>query len=166
MAVAVGGATMTLMRLCGAAGMSLASILLLILGNASSGGILPAAYLRRAGAAPPASLLPVGVGVQGIQGLAYFHQDGLAPALGVPAASIASGVAAFYLGGRPHLRGEPVAADEEEVVCGARRPRAGAEGWPVPATVPGFVRGTRTVHNPRGTAMTQFTTRPALEQGC
>ena len=76
MAIAAGGATMALMRLCGAAGSSLASVLLLILGNATSGGILPSAYLP-ALLAPLHEILPVGVGVQSIQGLAYFRHDGL-----------------------------------------------------------------------------------------
>lgn len=77
MAIAAGGATMALMRLLGPAGVSLSSVVLLILGNASSGGILPADYLP-GWLYPLHAILPVGVGVRTIQGLAYFDHDGLA----------------------------------------------------------------------------------------
>ncbi|MBZ2408300.1 hypothetical protein HX747_11860 [Streptomyces sp. L06] len=46
MAAAVGGTTMAFMRLFGKAGMSLASVVLLILGNATSGGTLPPPTFR------------------------------------------------------------------------------------------------------------------------
>ncbi|QMU73765.1 ABC transporter permease [Streptacidiphilus sp. P02-A3a] len=96
MATASGGATMALARLLGAAGVSVSSVLLLILGNASSGGILPAAYLP-GWLHPLHAVLPVGVGVRAIQGLAYFRQDGLVSGIAVLVAWIAICAAALYL---------------------------------------------------------------------
>ncbi|MFK0282607.1 ABC transporter permease [Streptomyces sp. NPDC090499] len=80
MAAAVGGATMAFMRLFGAAGMSLASVVLLTLGNSTSGGTLPAAYLP-GWLRPLSEILPVGVGVRAVQGLSHFHNDGLTGAI-------------------------------------------------------------------------------------
>lgn len=80
MGAAVGATTMVLLRLFGSAGVSLASILLLILGNSSSGGIMPAAYLP-AWLRPLSEILPVGVGVRAMQGLSRFQDDGLSRAL-------------------------------------------------------------------------------------
>jgi hypothetical protein len=80
MGAAVGGTTMVLLRLFGSAGVSLASILLLILGNSSSGGIMPAAYLP-GWLRPLSEILPVGVGVRAMQGLSRFQNDGLTRAL-------------------------------------------------------------------------------------
>ncbi|MFD4787266.1 ABC transporter permease [Streptomyces sp. NPDC058459] len=77
---AVGGTTMVLLRLFGSAGVSLASILLLILGNSSSGGIMPAAYLP-GWLRPLSEILPVGIGVRAMQGLSRFQHDGLTRAL-------------------------------------------------------------------------------------
>ncbi len=96
MATASGGATMALVRLLGPAGVSVSSVLLLILGNASSGGILPAAYLP-AWLHPLHAVLPVGVGVRAIQGLAYFRQDGLGTAIVVLTAWTALCAAVVYL---------------------------------------------------------------------
>ncbi|GAA2254180.1 membrane protein [Streptomyces ruber] len=76
MAAAVGGATMVFMRLFGPAGMSLASVVLLILGNSTSGGTLPAEYLP-GWLQPLSGILPVGVGVRAVQGLSHFRNDGL-----------------------------------------------------------------------------------------
>ncbi|WP_405923818.1 ABC transporter permease [Streptomyces sp. NBC_00035] len=80
MGAAVAATTMVLLRLFGSAGVSLASILLLILGNSSSGGIMPAAYLP-AWLRPLSEILPVGVGVRAMQGLSRFQDDGLVRAL-------------------------------------------------------------------------------------
>ncbi|WP_406121544.1 ABC transporter permease [Streptomyces sp. NBC_00989] len=80
MGAAVGGTTMVLLRLFGSAGVSLASILMLILGNSSSGGIMPAAYLP-GWLRPLSEILPVGVGVRAMQGLSRFQNDGLSRAL-------------------------------------------------------------------------------------
>ncbi|MFJ5521301.1 hypothetical protein ACIQB4_30220 [Streptomyces griseoluteus] len=68
---AVGGTTMVLLRLSGSAGVSLASILLLILGNSSSGGIMPAAYLP-GWLRPLSEILPVGTAVRAMQGLSRY----------------------------------------------------------------------------------------------
>ncbi|MFH8798112.1 ABC transporter permease [Streptomyces sp. NPDC017936] len=76
MAAAVGSATMVFMRLFGPVGMPLASVVLLILGNSTSGGTLPAAYLPD-WLHPLSHILPVGVGVRAVQGLSHFHNDGL-----------------------------------------------------------------------------------------
>ncbi len=96
MAIAAGGATMVLFRLCGPAGVSISSVVLLILGNASSGGILPAAYLP-GWLRPLHGILPVGVGVRALQGLAYFHHDGVAAGIAILAAWVAACAGALYL---------------------------------------------------------------------
>lgn len=49
-------------------------------GNASSGGIMPPAYLP-AWLRPLSEILPVGVGVRALQGVSRFQDDGLASAL-------------------------------------------------------------------------------------
>ncbi|MFJ3662799.1 hypothetical protein ACIPPM_20320 [Streptomyces sp. NPDC090119] len=67
-------------HLFGAAGASIASILLLILGNSTSGATMPPAYLP-AWLSPLSEILPVGVGIRAIQGLSRFQSDGLPRAL-------------------------------------------------------------------------------------
>jgi ABC-type multidrug transport system permease subunit len=96
MGAAVGGTTMVLLRLFGSAGVSLASILLLILGNASSGGVLPAAYLP-SWLHPLSEVLPVGVGVRAMQGLSGFQNDGLTRALVILPLWVLGAVAVLYL---------------------------------------------------------------------
>ncbi len=95
MAAAVGGATMALVRLLGPAGVSVSSVLLLILGNATSGGILPPEFLP-AWLHPLSSVLPVGVGVRAVQGVAYFHDDGLVRGIVVLAVWVAVCVAVLW----------------------------------------------------------------------
>ncbi|MEU6244019.1 ABC transporter permease [Streptomyces sp. NPDC047024] len=80
MGVAVGATTMALLQLFGSAGVSIASILLLILGNSSSGGTMPPAFLP-AWLRPLSEILPVGVGVRALQGISRFQDDGLPHAL-------------------------------------------------------------------------------------
>ncbi len=95
MAAAVGGTTMALVRLLGPAGVSVSSVLMLILGNATSGGILPPAFLP-ALLRPLSEILPVGVGVRAVQGLAYFHGDGVAVGVGVLALWTTVSVGVLY----------------------------------------------------------------------
>ncbi|WP_330461247.1 ABC transporter permease [Streptomyces sp. NBC_00820] len=96
MGAAVGATTMVLLRLFGSAGVSLASILLLILGNSSSGGIMPAAYLP-GWLRPLSEILPVGVGVRAVQGLSRFQDDGLARALVILPVWILGAALVLYL---------------------------------------------------------------------
>ncbi|WP_326442814.1 ABC transporter permease [Streptomyces sp. H27-D2] len=95
MAAAAGGATMVFMRLFGMAGLSLASVVLLTLGNSTSGGFLPAQYLP-GWLRPLSEILPVGVGVRAVQGASYFHNDGLVRGLVVLAAWIIGCAAILY----------------------------------------------------------------------
>ncbi|GAA4811022.1 ABC transporter permease [Streptomyces ziwulingensis] len=95
MAAAVGGTTMAFMRLFGKAGMSLASVILLTFGNATSGGTLPTAYLPD-WLHPLSSVLPVGVGVRALQGLSHFNNDGLLVGVLVLAAWALAAAAALY----------------------------------------------------------------------
>ena len=95
MAAAVGGTTMALVRLLGPAGASISSVLMLILGNATSGGVLPPAFLP-ALLRPLSEILPVGVGVRAVQGLAYFHGSGVAVGVGVLALWTAVSVGVLY----------------------------------------------------------------------
>ncbi|MET8028506.1 ABC transporter permease [Streptomyces avermitilis] len=96
MGAAVGATTMVLLRLFGPAGVSLASILLLILGNSSSGGIMPPAYLP-AWLRPLSEILPVGVGVRAMQGLSRFQDDGLSRALVILPLWVLGAAAVLYL---------------------------------------------------------------------
>ncbi|MEU7107438.1 ABC transporter permease [Streptomyces sp. NPDC046215] len=96
MAIAVGGATMVCIRWTGAAGAGLASVVLLTLGNATSGGVMPAPYLP-GWLHPLSDVLPVGAGVRAIQGLAYFHNDGLARGIAVLAVWIIACAGLLYL---------------------------------------------------------------------
>ncbi|GAA3311203.1 hypothetical protein GCM10020295_80280 [Streptomyces cinereospinus] len=95
MAAAVGGTTMAFMRLFGKAGMSLASIVLLTFGNATSGGTLPPAYLPD-WLLPMSEILPVGVGVRALQGLSHFDNDGLLVGVLILAAWALVTAAALY----------------------------------------------------------------------
>ena len=75
LAAAASAGTLLLMRIGGQAGTLLASLVVLILGNATSGGILPAAYLP-GWLRPFSEILPPGVGLRAIFGESYFHGDG------------------------------------------------------------------------------------------
>ena len=75
LAAAASAGTLLLMRIGGQAGTLLASLVVLILGNATSGGILPAAYLP-GWLRPFSEILPPGVGLRAIFGESYFYGDG------------------------------------------------------------------------------------------
>ncbi|MGW0086252.1 ABC transporter permease [Streptomyces sp. NPDC003393] len=75
LAMSVGAATLLIMRAAGSAATLLAPALLLILGNATSGGTLPPEYLPSL-LRPLSGLLPVGLGVRALQGTSYFHGAG------------------------------------------------------------------------------------------
>ncbi|MEU3186309.1 ABC transporter permease [Streptomyces sp. NPDC006923] len=90
-ALAVGAATMTLVRTFGVVGSSSAAVLFMTLGNATSGGSLPA-YFLPGWLHPFSFVLPVGVGVRAVNGLAFFHGDGVARAVAVLSAWTLAGV--------------------------------------------------------------------------
>jgi hypothetical protein len=69
-------------RLLRAAGVSIGSVVLLVLGNSTSGGNLPRDFLP-SWLHPLSEILPVGVGVRALDGLAYFHHDGLVTAIAI-----------------------------------------------------------------------------------
>lgn len=68
-----------LLRLLGPIGMPVASVVLLILGNATSGGIMPATFLP-AWLSPLASVMPPAAAVRGLRGASYFHDAHLTSA--------------------------------------------------------------------------------------
>ncbi|UQX04678.1 ABC transporter permease [Streptomyces sp. RerS4] len=96
MATAAGGATMAIVKWTGSAGAAIASVVLLILGNATSGGIMPASYLP-GWLHPLAGVLPVGAGVRALQGMSYFDNDGLWSGLATLAVWILACGALLYL---------------------------------------------------------------------
>jgi hypothetical protein len=77
--LAIAASTAMLMRVFGAAGTFVSSIVLLTLGNATSTGILPAQFLPT-WLEPLTEILPVGVAVRALRGGAYFNNDGVATA--------------------------------------------------------------------------------------
>jgi hypothetical protein len=82
LALAVAAPAALVLRAIGSAGTFVTSLALVILGNATSTGNLPAEYL------PPwlhpfAELLPPGVAVRALRGATYFADDGVARALWV-----------------------------------------------------------------------------------
>lgn len=113
MGAAVGATTMVLLRLFGSAGVSLASILMLILGNSSSGGIMPAAYLP-AWLRPLSEILPVGVGVRAMQGLSRFEDDGLVRALVILPLWVLGAALVLYLKDVFRREAPPVAQEQRE----------------------------------------------------
>ncbi|HWG25554.1 ABC transporter permease [Actinospica sp.] len=80
LAWAAAAGTGVLLRIFGPLGVSVASIVMLILGNATSGGILPATFLP-GWLSPLAQILPPAAAVRGLRGAAYFHDADLANAL-------------------------------------------------------------------------------------
>lgn len=96
LALAVGSATLLLMRAAGPAGTLLAPLLLLILGNATSGGTLPPAYLPD-GLRPLSEVLPVGLGVRALQGVCYFRGDGYVAGIVLLAAWALGSVGAVHV---------------------------------------------------------------------
>ncbi|MBW8699875.1 hypothetical protein MBT84_09745 [Streptomyces sp. MBT84] len=80
MAGAVAAGTVLLIRVFGPVGVPLGSIFMLVMGNATSGGVLPPSFLP-GWLQPLASVMPAGVGVRAINGLAYFHDDGVGSAV-------------------------------------------------------------------------------------
>lgn len=95
MAIAAGGAAMALIRLLGGASVGLGAVVLLVLGNSTSGSVLPRDFLP-GWLHPLSEVLPVRVGVRAVNGLAYFRDDGLVTGLAVPLGWIAVCVAALY----------------------------------------------------------------------
>ncbi|MFF3917012.1 hypothetical protein ACFYZB_26675 [Streptomyces sp. NPDC001852] len=55
----------------------MASIFMLVIGNATSGGVLPPSFLP-GWLEPLASVMPAGVGVRALNRLACLHDDGVA----------------------------------------------------------------------------------------
>lgn len=96
MAGAVAAATVMLIRIFGPVGVLLGSIFMLVMGNATSGGVLPPDFLP-GWLEPLASVMPAGVGVRALDGLAYFHNDGLTRGVVILCAWIAVCVGAVYL---------------------------------------------------------------------
>ncbi len=95
MAGAVAAATILLIRIFGPIGVLLASIFMIVMGNASSGGVLPPEFLP-GWLKPLASVMPPGVGVRALDGIAYFHHDGLVSGVVVLSAWIALCIAALF----------------------------------------------------------------------
>ncbi|MGW5253519.1 ABC transporter permease [Streptomyces sp. NPDC004012] len=96
MAGAMGAATVLLIRVFGAIGVPLAAIVMLVTGNVTSGGVLPPKFLP-GWLEPLASVMPMGVGVRALGGLAYFHHDGLTYGVVVLSSWILFCVAALFL---------------------------------------------------------------------
>lgn len=95
LAGAVAAATVLIMRVAGAIGTMVATVLLLILGNATGGGTLPVAYLPD-WLRPLADVLPVGLGIRALQGISYFDNDGFAAGVALLAVWIVGSVTILY----------------------------------------------------------------------
>ncbi|MET8768090.1 ABC transporter permease [Streptomyces sp. NPDC004658] len=95
MSGAVAAGTVLLIRIFGALGVPLGSIFMLVMGNATSGGVLPPSFLPH-WLQPLASVMPAGVGVRALNGLAYFHNDGLESGLVILGAWVLFCVVAVY----------------------------------------------------------------------
>ena len=108
LALAVSATTAALLQTLGSAGTFVASVVLLVLGNATSTGILPSQYLP-GWLEPLASVLPVGVAVRALRGAAYFDGDGLGSGLFVLGAWVLGAGLLFATGAR-HQRNRSTAA--------------------------------------------------------
>ena len=85
LATAIAATAAFVLRLIGAAGTFVTSVGLLVFGNATSTGNLPAEYLP-SWMEPLAHVLPPGVAVRALRGASYFADDGVVPAVWVLAA--------------------------------------------------------------------------------
>jgi hypothetical protein len=104
LALAISVTTAMLLKVFGSSGTFVASVVLLVFGNATSTGILPAQYLP-GWLEPWASILPVGVAVRALRGAAYFDDDGLASGLLILGAWIVGAALIFVLSDRLKERG-------------------------------------------------------------
>lgn len=96
LALAIAATTIALLTVVGQAGTFVSAVLLLVIGNATSTGILPAEYLP-GWLSWLAPVLPVGPAVRALRGGAYFGNDGLTQAILVLVAWIV-GAALVVLG--------------------------------------------------------------------
>ena len=94
-ATAVGIATAMLLRIFGLLGITLGSLLLLTLGNASSAAVFPPALLPE-WLEPFAFILPPGAGVRALAGTSYFHGGGVPLGLAVLLAWIVLSALTIY----------------------------------------------------------------------
>ncbi|MEV6833788.1 ABC transporter permease [Streptomyces sp. NPDC051133] len=72
LAMATAAAASVLLRTCGPLGMPVASVVLLIFGNATSGGILPPAFLP-SWLSPLSEVMPPAAAVRALRNTGYFH---------------------------------------------------------------------------------------------
>jgi hypothetical protein len=91
LACSVAVAATVFVRFFGPAGQLVAAVLLVTLGGASSGAVLPSTYLP-GWLHPLASILPPGLAVRALQGISYFHNDGLASGVIILSAWIVASV--------------------------------------------------------------------------
>jgi hypothetical protein len=82
LAMATAAISLALQRMLGQVGIPIAAVVLLVLGNSTSGGILPPDFLP-GWLHPIAYILPSGVGVRAVDGVAYFHNDGVTTGVAV-----------------------------------------------------------------------------------
>jgi hypothetical protein len=129
LACSVAVTTTVLVRFMGPAGQLLAAVLLVTLGGASSGAVLPPPYLP-AWLHPFAVALPPGVAVRALLGMSYFHNDGLTSALIILSAWIV--VSAAILLGVDWRSRTKALASEPDPGESSRRPAAATS--PVPST--------------------------------
>lgn len=105
LALAIAATTAALLKVFGSAGTFIASVLLLVLGNATSTGILPAQFLP-GWLEPLAPVLPVGVAVRALRGAAYFANDGLVSGLLILTAWTVGAALVFTVAARRQLRSQ------------------------------------------------------------
>jgi uncharacterized phage infection (PIP) family protein YhgE len=103
LALAVSATTAALLQAFGPAGTFIASVVLLVLGNATSTGILPAQYLP-SWLEPLTPVLPVGVAVRALRGAAYFNDDGLLTAVLILTAWVVGAALLFTASARRQAR--------------------------------------------------------------
>ncbi|MFJ9844271.1 ABC transporter permease [Kitasatospora sp. NPDC101155] len=96
LAMATATAAGVLLRLFGPLGMPVASVVLLILGNATSGGILPPSFLPP-WLAPLAQIMPPAAAVRALRGAGYYHSAHLTGGLVLLAAWILGCLAVQYV---------------------------------------------------------------------
>lgn len=108
LAWAAAAAAGVLLRVFGPLGMPVASVVLMILGNATSGGILPTTFLP-SWLSPLASILPPAAAVRGLRGAAYFHDVHLTGAVATLAAWGLGCLAVQYVLDRVAARRTPAA---------------------------------------------------------